>query len=116
DTDFTAKLCDVYPDGRSMLVLDGIVRARHRNSMETSEPLERDKIYEFEIDLWATSLVFSPGHRMRVALSSSNAPRFEPNPNTGRPSGADDKAEVATNTIYINAEHPSHIVLPVVWR
>ncbi len=116
DTDFTAKLCDVYPDGRSMIVLDGIIRASHRNSMEKRELLERDKIYELEIDLWSTSLVFSPGHRVRVALSSSNAPRFEPNPNTGKPSGADDKAEVATNTIYINAEHPSHIVFPLVWR
>ncbi len=116
DTDFTAKLCDVYPDGRSMLVLDGILRAGRRNSMEQSEPLERDDIYGIEIDLWATSLVFSPGHRVRVALSSSNAPRFEPNPNTGRPSGADDKTSVARNTIYMNAEHPSHIVFPIVWR
>ncbi len=116
DTDFTAKLCDVYPDGRSMIVLDGIIRASHRNSMEKRELLERNKIYEFEIDLWSTSLVFSPGHRVRVALSSSNAPRFEPNPNTGQPSGVDDKTEVAKNTIYINAEHPSHIAFPLVWR
>jgi len=116
DTDFTAKLCDVYPDGRSMLVLDGIVRARHRNSMEKSEPMEPEKIYELEIDLWSTSLVISPGHRVRVALSSSNAPRFEPNPNTGKPSGQDDKTQVAANTIYMNADHPSHITFPVVWR
>jgi len=113
DTDFTAKLCDVYPDGRSMLVLDGIVRARHRRSMDTSELMEPDKIYEFEIDLWATSLVISPGHRVRVAISSSNAPRFEPNPNTGEHSGHGDKMQVATNTIYLNAEYPSHIVLPI---
>lgn len=116
DTDFTAKLCDVYPDGRSMVVLDGIIRTRHRNSMEKSEPMEPEKIYELEIDLWATSLVISPGHRVRVALSSSNAPRFEPNPNTGAPSGQDDKTQVATNTIYMNADHPSHITFPVVWR
>jgi len=114
DTDFTAKLCDVYPDGRSMIVLDGIIRAAHRNSMEKYEPMEPGKIYEMEIDLWSTSLVISPGHRVRVAISSSNAPRFEPNPNTGRPSGADDKTQVATNTIYLNSEHPSHITLPVV--
>jgi len=116
DTDFTAKLCDVYPDGRSMIVLDGILRARHRHSMEKSEPMEPEKIYEFEIDLWATSFVISPGHRVRIALSSSNAPRFEPNPNTGDPSGANDKTQVATNTVYMNADHPSHIILPVVWR
>ena len=116
DTDFTAKLCDVYPDGRSIVVLDGIIRARHRNSMEINELLEPDKIYEFEIDLWATSLVFSPGHRVRVALSSSNASRFEPNPNTGKPSGSDEETQVATNTIYLNADHPSHITFPVVWH
>ncbi|MHC4519825.1 MAG: CocE/NonD family hydrolase [Planctomycetota bacterium] len=116
DTDFTAKICDVYPDGRSMIVLDGIVRARHRNSMEKSELLEPEKIYEFEIDLWATSLVISPGHSVRIAISSSNAPRFEPNPNTGKPSGSDDQTQVATNTIYVNAKHPSHVVFPVVWR
>jgi hypothetical protein len=122
DTDFTAKLCDVYPDGRSMLVLDGIIRARHGNSMagprfagtKKAELMEPGKIYEFEIDLWPTSLVFSPGHRVRVAISSSNSPRFEPNPNTGKPSGTDDETQVATNTIYMDAEHPSHILLPIV--
>ena len=116
DTDFTAKLCDVYPDGRSMIVLDGIIRARHRNSMEKSELMEPGKIYEFEIDLWSTSLVFSPGHRVRVTISSSNSPRFEPNPNTGKPSGMDDETKVATNTIYIDAGRPSHILLPVAAR
>jgi predicted acyl esterase len=114
DTDFTAKLCDVYPDGRSMIVLDGIIRARHRSSMEKSELMEPGKIYEFQIDLWPTSLVFSPGHCIRVAVSSSNVPRFEPNPNTGKVSGADDKTIVATNTIYLDRNRPSHILLPVV--
>jgi len=114
DTDFTAKLCDVYPDGRSMLVLDGIIRARQRNSMEKAELMEPGKIYEFKIDLWPTSLVFSPGHRIRVAISSSNSPRFEPNPNTGKPSGTDDETQIGTNTIYMDAEHPSHILLPVI--
>ncbi|MBP7050065.1 MAG: CocE/NonD family hydrolase [Phycisphaerae bacterium] len=113
DTDFTAKLCDVYPDGRSMVVLDGILRASHRSSMETSELLEPGKIYEIEIDLWSTSLVVGPGHRVRIAVSSSNSPRFEPNPNTGRVPGTDDKTEIATNTVYMNANHPSHILLPV---
>jgi predicted acyl esterase len=113
DTDFTAKLCDVYPDGRSMIVLDGILRASHRDSLEQSEPLESGKIYELAIDLWSTSLVVSPGHRVRIVISSSNAPRFEPNPNTGKPSGADDKTEIAVNTVYMNASHPSHILLPI---
>lgn len=114
DTDFTAKLSDVYPDGRDMLVLDGIIRARHRNSMETSELLKPGEIYEFDIELWSTSLVFSPGHRIRVAISSSNAPRFEPNPNTGKVSGADGKKIIATNRIYLDGEHPSRILLPVI--
>lgn len=113
DTDFTAKVCDVYPDGRSMIVLDGVLRASHRNSMDAAEPLEPGKIYEMEIDLWSTSLVVGPGHRMRIAISSSNSPRFEPNPNTVAASGVDDKTQVATNTIYMNATHPSHILLPV---
>jgi len=95
-------------------VLDGIIRARHRKSMETSELMKPGKIYEFEIDLWSTSLVFSPGHRVRVAISSSNAPRFEPNPNTGKPSGPDQKTVIATNRIYLDSKHPSHILLPVV--
>jgi putative CocE/NonD family hydrolase len=116
DTDFTAKLCDVYPDGRSIIVADGIIRARHRNSLEKSEMMEPGKVYEFEIDLWNTSLVFSKGHRFRVAISSSNSPRFEPNPNTGKPSGMDDETKIATNTIYVDAEHPSHILAPVVLR
>lgn len=113
DTDFTAKLSDVYPDGRSMIVLDGILRAGHRNSMEVNEPMEPGKIYEVEIDLGSTSLVVGPGHRVQIAISSSNSPRFEPNPNTGKPAGADDKTEVATNTIYMNAGHPSHVLFPV---
>ena len=116
DTDFTAKLCDVYPDGRSIIVADGIIRARHRNSLEKSEMMEPGKVYEFEIDLWNTSMVFSKGHRIRVAISSSNSPRFEPNPNTGKLSGMDDEAKTATNTIYLDAEHPSHILAPVVLR
>lgn len=114
DSDFTAKLCDVYPDGRSMIVLDGILRASHRNYMESREPMEPGKIYELEIDLWSTSLVVGPGHRVRIAISSSNSPRFEPNPNTGGIPGADNKkTEIATNTIYMNVTHPSHILLPV---
>jgi len=114
DTDFTAKLCDVYPDGRSILVADGIIRASHRNSLEKREPLESGEIYEFEIDLWDTAILFSKGHKIRVAISSSNSPRFEPNPNTGKPSGVDEETRIATNTIYLDKEHPSCIILPVV--
>ncbi len=113
DTDFTAKLTDVYPDGRSMLVLDGILRARYRNGFEKGELMRPGEVYRFEIDLWSTSLVFNRGHRIRVALSSSNAPRFEPNPNTGDHSGHNDKTAIATNTVYFDAARPSHILLPI---
>ena len=113
DTDFTAKLCDVYPDGTSMLVTDGIQRASLRNSFERREPLEPGKVYEVNVDLWSTSLIFNRGHRLRVAVSSSNSPRFEPNANTGDPHPAPGKTRVASNTIHVSDQYPSHIVLPL---
>lgn len=113
DTDFTVKLCDVYPDGRSMIVSDGILRARFRNSFEKEAFLEPGKTYELSVDLWSTSLIFNKGHQIRVAVSSSNAPRFDPNPNTGKPLRADAATRVATNTIHLSKTHPSHLVLPI---
>lgn len=113
DTDFTVKLTDVYPDGRSMLVTDGILRARFRESFEHEKLMEPGKVYELTVDLWSTSLVFNRGHRIRVAVSSSNAPRFDPNPNTGHAFRADGEKRVATNTVYFSKEHPSRILLPV---
>jgi uncharacterized protein len=113
DTDFTVKLTDVYPDGRSMLVTDGILRARFRESFEHEKLLESGKVYEITVDLWSTSLVFNRRHKIRVAVSSSNAPRFDPNPNTGHAFRADKEIRVATNTIYFSREHPSRILLPV---
>lgn len=113
DTDFAVKLCDVYPDGRSMLVTDGIVRARHRVSMSREDFLEPGETYELAVDLWSTSLIFHRGHRIRIAVTSSNSPRFEPNPNTGEPFRASEKTRVATNTIWLASDRPSHIVLPI---
>lgn len=113
DTDFTVKLCDVYPDGRSMLVTDGILRARFRNGFDREEFLSPGEVYELTVDLWSTSLVFNKGHRIRVAVSSSNSTRFDPNPNTGKPFRADNETRVATNTLFLSKSHPSHIVLPV---
>ncbi|TKJ39491.1 MAG: acylase [Planctomycetes bacterium B3_Pla] len=109
DTDFTVKLTDVYPDGRSMLITDGILRASLRNSFARPELLKPDQTYELTVDLWSTSLVFNKGHRIRVAVSSSNSPRFEPNPNTG----ATGVPRVATNTLSLSSERPSHILLPI---
>jgi len=113
DTDFTAKLCDVYPDGRSMLVCDGIVRARHRNTSRYAEFLVPGQVYEFEIDLWETCIAFNAGHRIRVDLSSSNYDRYDVNPNTGEPWNQHTHVESATNTIYHDAQRPSHIMLRV---
>ena len=114
DTDFTVKLCDVYPDGRAMLVTDGILRARYHKSFEKESFLEPGQVYELAVDLWSTSLVFNKGHCIRVAVSSSNSPRFEANPNTGNPFRADEKKRVAKNTVYLSMKYPSGIVLPVV--
>jgi uncharacterized protein len=114
DTDFTVKLCDVYPDGRSMLVTDGILRARYHVSFEKESFLEPGQVYELAVDLWSTSLIFNKGHRIRVAVSSSNSPRFEANPNTGKLFRADKETRVARNTLHLSKEHPSRIVLPVV--
>jgi hypothetical protein len=113
DTDFTVKLCDVYPDGRSQLVTDGIRRASLRGSFEKREPLEPGQVYQLDVDLWSTSLVFNKGHRIRIAVSSSNAPRFEPNSNTGDPHPVSGKSRIATNTVHVSRTHPSLIRLPI---
>ncbi len=114
DTDFTVKLTDVYPDGRSMLLADGILRARYHKAFDREDLLEPGKVYSLTVDLWSTAVVFNRGHRIRVAISSSNAPRFEPNPNTGKLPGDGDETRVATNTLHLSREHASHILLPVV--
>jgi predicted acyl esterase len=116
DTDFTVKLTDVYPDGRSMLVTDGIRRASLRESFRQAKPLEPHRIYEVPIDLWSTSLVFNRGHKIRIAVSSSNAPRFDSNPNTGHPFRSSKETRVATNTVHFSTQYPSRIRLPIYQR
>jgi putative CocE/NonD family hydrolase len=113
DTDFTVKLCDVYRDGRSMLVTDGILRARYHKSFEKQTLLEPGRVYELNVDLWSTSLVFNKGHRIRVAVSSSNSPRFEANPNTGKPFRANKETRVAKNSLHLSLKYPSRIELPL---
>lgn len=114
DTDFTAKLTDVYPDGKSIILCDGIIRARARDSLESHSLMTPGTAYRFPIDLWSTGIVFNRGHRIRVAISSSNYPRFDVNPNTGAPLALE-YADMVTahNTIYLDADYPSHIVLPI---
>ena len=114
DTDFTAKLLDVHPNGKPYTLCDGIVRARYRDLQAEATLIEPGKIYRYEIDLWATSNVFLKGHQIRVEISSSNFPRFDRNPNTGHAFGADAQMQTATQTIYHDSAHPSHIVLPVI--
>ena len=116
DTDFTAALVDVYPDGYAQLIQEGIQRASFRESDTEPTPIEPGRIYRYDIDLWATSYVVQPGHRIRVEISSSNFPRFARNLNTGNPFGISDEVAVATQTIYHNTEYPSHITLPVIPR
>jgi putative CocE/NonD family hydrolase len=114
DTDFTAKLIDVYPDGYAALVADGILRARYRESMAQPKPLEPAQIYELTIDLWAVSRVFKAGHQIRLEISSSNFPRFDRNLNTGEDNASESRMQTAIQTIYHDAQHPSHVVLHVV--
>ncbi len=121
DTDFTAKLVDVYPPnadfpaGVELNISDSIVRARFREGVNKPEKLMvPGTIYSFTLELYPTSLVFKKGHRIRVDISSSNFPRFDVNPNTGEPLNNNRRMRVATNTIYHDARHPSHIVLPVI--
>lgn len=116
DTDFTAKLVDVHPDGKAYNLNDGIIRARYRDSFEAPELIEPGKIYQYTINLWATSNVFKKGHRLRVDISSSNFPRFDRNPNTGHKFGENAKTAAATQTIYHNKQYPSHIILPLIQR
>jgi putative CocE/NonD family hydrolase len=116
DTDFTAKLVDVAPDGTAINLADSAVRARYRDSVTAPTLLEPGAVNRYRIDLVATSNVFLPGHRVRVEISSSNFPRFDRNPNTGELPGLATETRPAAQTIYHDAERPSHIVLPVVLR
>ena len=116
DTDFTAKLVDVSPDGYARNLADGIVRARYRESRESPRPLAPGEVATFRIDLWATSHVFAAGHRIRVDVSSSNFPRFDRNLNTGEDQATGTRRQAARQTVFHDARYPSHIVLPVIPR
>ena len=116
DTDFTGKLVDVHPDGKAYNLCDGILRAQYRNGMEKPTLLEPGKATRFEIDLWVTSNLFRRGHRIRLEVSSSNFPRFDRNPNSGKPFGTDTELLSARQTVFHDREHASHLVLPVIPR
>ncbi len=120
DTDFTTKLIDVYPpsqdfpSGFEMNIMDGIIRARFRNSPEKPELMKAGEIYEFVIEPFPTANVFKKGNRIRIDISSSNFPRFDRNPNTGEPIGMNRRMVTADNSIHVDREHPSHVILPII--
>ncbi|MCI0390514.1 MAG: CocE/NonD family hydrolase [Acidobacteria bacterium] len=114
DTDWVVKLIDVHPNGFSMNIAEGILRARYRKGADKVELLKPNEVYEFEIDLVGTANVFLAGHRIRVDVTSSHFPQFDRNPNTGEAFGVSSNVRVAKQTIYHTTARPSHIVLPVV--
>jgi putative CocE/NonD family hydrolase len=116
DTDFTAKLVDVHPDGKAFNLCDGILRARYRHGLHTPALLEPGKVERFEIDLWVTSNLFRRGHRIRVEISSSSFPRFDRNANSGNELGSDTELLAATQTVHHDAARPSHLLLPIIPR
>ncbi len=113
DTDFTARLVDVDPDGKAINLKDGIVRARFRESLADPSFLIPGKVYEYRIKIGAISNYFKKGHKIRVQISSSNFPEFSRNLNTGAPIGLTTKTIEATQKIFHDEKYPSHLILPI---
>lgn len=113
DTDFTAKLVDVLPDGRAFNVQEGILRARYREGMLRTTRMQPGRTYRLVIDLQAAAHVFGPGHRCRLEVSSSNFPRFDRNLNTGGDNISETAWRVARNVVRHDSAHPSHLLLPI---
>lgn len=116
DTDFTAKLVDVWPSGFAQNLTEGILRMRYRDSQAQPELMNPGQIYKIKIDMVATSNVFLAGHRLRLEVSSSNFPRFNRNLNTGEEQAHATRMAKALNTVYHDKDHPSALVLPIVPR
>ncbi|RVX40808.1 hypothetical protein EDD27_3238 [Nonomuraea polychroma] len=118
DTDFTAKLVDVHPDGRAIILCDGIQRMRYRASLERPELMTPGEVYEITIDMTATSNVFLPGHRILLEISSSNFPRYDRNSNTGGVihKEHEDDMVAAVNRVHRGPDQPSRLILPIISR
>jgi hypothetical protein len=122
DTDFTAKLIDVYPPhadyphGFAMNITDGIMRVRYRESWEKPKLMTPGEVVTITIEPFATSNLFARGHRIRLDISSSNFPHFDVNPNTGEPEGRARRKRIACNTVFVDQARPSHVVLPIIPR
>ena len=114
DTDFVAKLVDVYPDGRSINIAEGILRARHRDGLDRQVLMDPGEVYELEIDMIGTANLFRVGHRIRVHVTSSHFPQFARNLNTGQPYGTSASFVTAEQTVHHSSGRPSHIVLPII--
>ena len=113
DTDFSARLSDVFPDGRAIQLQSGMLRARHRNLDGRAEPLEPQRIYRLEIDLWATANRFKAGHCLRLDISSADFPRFDRNSNRG---GEDAPPLRAVQRLHHDPQYPSHLLVPIIGR
>ena len=114
DTDFTAKLIDVFPNGEARNLCDGIIRTRYRHGLDKVELADPGAVYPVTIDAGVTSNVFLPGHQIRIEISSSNFPRFDRNPNTGRPVADETTLKKAQQTVYHERQYPSYVLLPVI--
>ena len=114
DTDFTAKLVDVFPDGVARNLTDGILRLRYRESLEKAVLATPGQTYQITIDAGVTSNVFLKDHRIRLEISSSNFPRFDRNPNTGRAIAEETELRKASQTVYHDRTRPSYVLLPIV--
>lgn len=114
DTDVAVRLCDVYPDGKSVLISDGLSRLAVTKGAQSNVPFKKPQ--EIEVDLWSTSFVFAKGHRIRVSVSSSNYPRYEKNHNLGFFGNHTGTYAIARNTVHVGGKTPSRIILPIVRR
>ena len=116
DTDFMAKVIDVWPNGFAQRLNDGMVRARFREGMDKPSLIEPGRVYSYDLDLWNTCQLYQKGHRIRVEVSSSAFPKYDRNLNTGEALGQTTQMAVAQQKIYHDREHPSYVVLPIVPR
>lgn len=120
DTDFTAKLIDVYPPsadyphGFAMNLTEGLLRVRYRDSWERPELMVPGEIYAITIELFPVANLFGRGHRLRLDISSSNFPHFDVNPNSGEPEGEWQHPRIAHNRVFADAARPSNVLLPII--
>ena len=116
DTDFMAKLIDVWPNGFAQRLNDGMVRARFREGMDKPSLIEPGRGYSYDLDLWNTCQLYKAGHRIRLEISSSAFPKYDRNLNTGDPLGQTTRMQVAQQKIFHDAERASYVILPIIPR